>query len=108
MAEEGHRAIYYKAYWPFLARRCRIDFDRAQVTGRSRLMVDQSEAFARHLVRALDYATDGKPVWWSLPNDLNDAMREAIERAVDRGWILLAGSHSVCLTDAGRDLVKNR
>ena len=69
-------------------------------------MVDQSEAFARHLVRALYYATDGKPVWWSLPKDLNDATRQALEYAVDRGWLLLLGSHSVLLTDAGRDLIK--
>jgi hypothetical protein len=51
--------------------------------------------FARHLVRALYYAMDGKPV-------------DAIAHAVDRGWMLLEGSHSVCLIDAGRDLVEGR
>ena len=72
-------------------------------------MVDQSKTFARHLVRAVYYATDGKPFWWSLPKDLNDVTKDAIAHAVDRGWILLEGHHnSVCLTDAGRDLVKNR
>jgi hypothetical protein len=68
-------------------------------------MVDQSETFARQLVRALYYATDGKPCWWSLPTNLNAATRDAIESAVDHGWILVADSHSVCLTDAGRELV---
>jgi hypothetical protein len=71
-------------------------------------MVDQSETFARGLVRALYYATDGKPVWWSLPTNLNDVTKGAIAHAVDRGWMLLEGSHSVCLTDAGRKLVEGR
>jgi hypothetical protein len=71
-------------------------------------MVDPAEAFARHLVRALYYATDGKPCWWSLPANLNDVTKDAIDRAVDRGWLLLLGSHSVCLTDTGRDLIRNQ
>jgi len=70
-------------------------------------MVDQAEAFARILVRALYYATDRKPCWWSLPRNLNDRTKDAIDRAVDLGWILLEGHHnSVCLTDAGRELVE--
>ena len=44
-------------------------------------MVDQSEAFAGQLVRALYYATYGKPVWWSLPKDLNEVTRRALECA---------------------------
>jgi hypothetical protein len=71
-------------------------------------MVDQREKYARALVRALYYATDGKPVWWSLPKDLNDVAREALECAVDHGWLLLFGNHSVLLTEAGRDQVENR
>ena len=72
-------------------------------------MVDQSEKYARVLVRALYYATDGRPCWWSLPQDLNDVAGDAIACAVDHGWMLLEGHHnSVRLTDAGRDLVKGR
>jgi hypothetical protein len=61
---------------------------------------------ARHyLVRALYYATDGKPCWWCLPRNLNNLTKDAIDRAVDLGWILLEGHHnSVCLTDTGRDV----
>jgi hypothetical protein len=70
-------------------------------------MVDQSESFARLLVRALYYATDGKPRWWVLPTKLNDLTKEAIAVAVDHGWILDRGD-SVCLADAGRDLVEGR
>ena len=70
-------------------------------------MFGQSERFARLLVRALYYATDGEPRWWVLPTNLNDMTKEAIAIAVDRGWMLDRGD-SVCLTDGGRDLVKNR
>ena len=70
-------------------------------------MVDQSERAARILVRALYYATEGEPRWWVLPTELNDLTKEAIAVAVAQGWMLDRGG-SVCLTDAGRDLVKNR
>lgn len=69
-------------------------------------MVDQSERSARLLVRALYYATDGEPRWWVLPAKLNDPTKKAIAVAVERGWMLDRGD-SVCLTGAGRDLVKN-
>jgi hypothetical protein len=70
-------------------------------------MADQSEKSARLLLRALYYATDGEPRWWVLPAKLNDLTKEAIVVAVDRGWMLDRGD-SVCLTDAGRDLVRHR
>ena len=70
-------------------------------------MVDQNERFARLLVRALYYATDGERRWWILPTELNDLTKEAIAVAVARGWMLDRGD-SVCLTDAGRDLIENR
>jgi hypothetical protein len=69
-------------------------------------MVDQSERFARLLVRALYHATDGERRWWVLPTKLNDLTKEAIAVAVDRGLMLDRGD-SVCLTDAGRDLAKH-
>jgi hypothetical protein len=70
-------------------------------------MADQSERAARLLVRALYYATDGEPRWWVLPANLNDATKEAIAVAVAQGWMLDRGD-SVCLTDAGRNLVEGR
>lgn len=76
---------------------------------RSLDMVDEVDAFARHLVRTLYYATDGVPCWWSLPKNINQPTQNAVDWAVDRGWMLLEGHHgSVCLTDAGRDLIRNR
>ena len=70
-------------------------------------MEEKAEAFARHLVRALYYATDAEPRWWVLPSKLNALTKEAITVAVARGWMIDRGD-SVCLTDAGRDLVENR
>ena len=63
-------------------------------------MVDQTKTFARHLVRALYYATDGQSSWWILPRDLNDVTRLALDYAVERGWLLMMDGYSVCRTDA--------
>lgn len=52
-------------------------------------------------------ATDGERRWWVLPTKLNDVTKEAIALAVAQGWMLDRGDR-VCLTDAGRDLVKGR
>ena len=70
-------------------------------------MADQSDKAARLLVRALYYATDGEPRWRPLRSSVNDMTKGAIILAVERGW-LLDRRDSVRLTDAGRDLVKNR
>jgi hypothetical protein len=69
-------------------------------------MADQTERAARLLVRALYHATHGEPRWWVLPTKLNDLTKEAIAVAVAQGWMLDRGD-SVCLTDAGRDLVRH-
>jgi hypothetical protein len=69
-------------------------------------MFGQSERFARLLVRALFYATDGKPRWWVLPANLNDVTNEALAVAVERGWMLMDHGHSVCLTNVGQNLAR--
>ena len=43
--------------------------------------------------------------WW-VPAKQNGVSKEAIALAVARGWMLDRGD-SVCLTEAGRDLVRN-
>ena len=69
-------------------------------------MADQTERFARLLVRALYRVTDGgERCWWALPADRDDLLKEAIALAVERSWVLDRGD-SVCLTDGGRDLAK--
>jgi hypothetical protein len=39
---------------------------------------------------------------------LDGATTGAIEFAAARGWVVIQGSHSICLTDAGRRLVESR
>jgi hypothetical protein len=70
-------------------------------------MAKKSERSARFLVQALYQAMDGEPPWWALPANLNDITKQDIAAAVSRGWLLERGD-SVCLTDAGRDLVEGR
>lgn len=62
------------------------------------------EKTARHLVRALYRATDGRPQQWRMLAGFADMAeaQEAVQHAVDQGWMLVEGGHSVCLTDAGR------
>jgi hypothetical protein len=69
-------------------------------------MAGSTETFIRNLVRSLYHATEGKALWWSLPHKMNGAIRDGIQRATDRGWMLQDRS-SVCLTDAGRELVES-
>jgi hypothetical protein len=69
-------------------------------------MPSGTESLAVQLVRALYDATDGRPMQWrSLEGlDLPDAAA-AVSYAVTRGWLLVQGEHTVCLTDAGRRIV---
>jgi hypothetical protein len=69
-------------------------------------MGEQSERTARLLARALFYATDGELRWWVLPTNLTDITNEVIALAVDRRSMLYRGD-SVCLTDAGQELIKH-
>jgi hypothetical protein len=69
-------------------------------------MADSTEPFVRNLVRSLYHATEGRPLWWSLRREMDGATWDGIQRATDRGW-MLRDRDSVCLTDAGRELVQN-
>jgi len=69
-------------------------------------MTDSTETLVRDLTRNLYYATEGKARWWSLPHEMNGTTWDGIQRATDRGWMLRHGG-SVCLTDAGREVVEN-
>ncbi len=67
-------------------------------------MADKTESLALHIMRTLHDATDGRPMQWRSLAGLSDvaATREAVQHAVDHGWLLIEGGHSVCLTDEGR------
>ena len=69
-------------------------------------MSSETETLARHLVRALYNATEGRPMQWRMLAGLDGVTADAIEFAVARGWLLIERGHSVCLTDAGRRLAE--
>jgi hypothetical protein len=71
-------------------------------------MASETETLALHLVRALYDATDGKPQEWRSLEELDAVTTDAIVFAVARGWVVVQGGHSICLTDAGRRLVESR
>jgi hypothetical protein len=66
-----------------------------------------TEELARHILRRLYEATDGRPMEWRtlVTNKTADA---AVELAVDCGWLLADGKKGVCLTDEGRSLVRKK
>jgi hypothetical protein len=68
-------------------------------------MPSETEALALHLVRTMYDATDGQPQEWCILEELDAATTDAIEFATTRGWVVVQGSHFVCLTDAGCRLV---
>jgi hypothetical protein len=69
-------------------------------------MPSETEALAIHLVRAVYNATDGRPMQWCSLEGLDvPETAEAVRYAVTRGWMMVQGGDSVCLTDAGRRIV---
>jgi hypothetical protein len=57
-----------------------------------------TEELARHILRRLYEATDGRPMEWRKLVTNADA---AVELAVDFGWLLADGDKGVCLTAEG-------
>jgi hypothetical protein len=75
------------------------------------LALDERNSTARALCVELARVTRGKPLQWRMVRLIGPAIGEdevavdaAIAHAVERGWLIAAGSpaHSICLTDAGR------
>lgn len=75
-------------------------------SGAMQLMPSDMEKLARLLVRALYVATNGQPERWLTPAQVNNSTAQAIALAIDRGWMQTNDDLNVCLTDAGRVLVK--
>ena len=71
-------------------------------------MPHKTETMASHLVRDLYEVTDGRPMQWRAIGGMADGsdIQAAVQLAVQKGWMLLEGSHSVCLTDEGRKQVE--
>jgi hypothetical protein len=71
-------------------------------------MSSETETVALHLVRVLFNSTGGLPHEWRMLEELDGATTDAIEFAAERGWVTIQGSHSICLTEAGRHLIEAR
>jgi hypothetical protein len=71
-------------------------------------MLSETESLAVQVVHALFNSTGGRPLEWRMLEELDGATTDAIEYAAARGWVAIQGSHSICLTDAGRRLVEAR
>jgi hypothetical protein len=69
-------------------------------------MSSETETLALHLVRVLYESSDGLPQQWRSLEELDAVITGAIVFAFERGWVVVQGNHSICLTDAGRRLVE--
>ncbi len=65
-------------------------------------MASKIETQALRLVDQVHSATGGRPQQWRSLMGLSGATDEAVQHAVDQGWVIVEGGHSVCLTDEGR------
>jgi hypothetical protein len=68
------------------------------------------ETLARHIVQALALVSAGRPQVWRSVDELTDTIagaEAAVQLAAEKGWVLIEGGHSVCLTEEGRRLAKS-
>jgi hypothetical protein len=63
-----------------------------------------TEELAPHILKRGYEHTEGRLEWCTLVT--NKTGEPAVGRAVESGWLLVDGSKGVCLTDAGRALVR--
>ena len=68
-------------------------------------MPSKIETEALQLVDTLYRSTGGRPQQWRALIVLRGATDEAVQHAVDQGWVIVEGGHSVALTDHGRQRV---
>ena len=66
---------------------------------------------AKYLVYKLYEATDGQPMRWATLRGIGE-LRATVERAIERGWVILEGTsgkpleRKAALTDEGRRLAR--
>ena len=65
-------------------------------------MASKLDTQALQLVDALFASTAGRPQQWRSLGGLRGATDEALQHAIEQGWFIVEGGHSVCLTDKGR------
>jgi len=70
-------------------------------------MPSKIETQALLLIDALYAATGGRPGQWRALVVLRHATDEVVQHAIDQGWVIVEGGHSVCLTDHGLQRAKS-
>ena len=70
-------------------------------------MPHKVETSAFNIMREIHDATGGRPLQWRSVAGISDVdePQEAVQLAVDHGWLLIEGGQSICLTDAGRPVL---
>jgi hypothetical protein len=74
-------------------------------------IADPIDVAARYFVYKLYEATDGRPKVWATSQGMDES-RATIERAVERGWVILEGTsgktleRKAALTDEGRRVAR--
>jgi hypothetical protein len=71
-------------------------------------MASKAKKLTLHIMRTLYVSTGGRPQQWRSLAGLSDGgeTQEAVQLAVDHGWLLIEDGHSICLTDAGRQVLR--
>lgn len=80
------------------------------------MMRSKIETLARWIVRDVSTYTRNRALAWvpwstiaaRLALGENAPIAEALVHAVDQGWMMVEGGHTVCLTDRGRQSIKSR
>jgi hypothetical protein len=85
----------------------RLNFVNEAVQDRLTLPSD-TETLALHLVSTLHDSTDELPQQWRMLEELEAPTMDAIMYAITRGWVIVEAGNSICLTAAGRRLMKSR
>ena len=79
--------------------------------GKSFKTIGAIDVAARYLVYKLYEATDGQPMRWATLHGMGELLA-TVERAVERGWVVLQGAsgkpleRKAALTDEGRRLAR--
>ena len=96
-----------------LERMANRTFNIAQPKGtpKAAMIADTTEIAARNVVYKLLDATVGQPMRWATLRGIGE-LRATVERAVERGWVILEGAsgkpleRKAALTDEGRRLAR--
>ncbi|TBR29401.1 MAG: hypothetical protein EPO10_08120 [Reyranella sp.] len=70
-------------------------------------MSRKAETLALNIMSEIHDATGGRPLQWRSLAGISDVAetQEAVQLAVDHGWLLIEGGHSICLTESGRQML---